>query len=261
MIGYIVGSGFYDQPGFTLSEVETRFGRVSVWLGRGGSQPVALVSRHGPGHERLSNHVNHRANLLALKQVGVTAVVSCSVCGVLRGDWPIGQPLLASDLYFLSNRLPGGELCTVFDQPGEPGRGHLIAGSLLDGSLSAAIDQVWRQQGRPAQAGVYGHVDGPRLNTKTEVGALRTAGVDFISQTCGPEAVLANELELPYALAAFGVDHANGVVSPPTAPEVLGANLVAGTKAFRVLIEALVEPPAGFRFANFVYRFGTEGKS
>jgi len=257
MISYIVGSGFYDQPGFTPSEVATRHGSVKVWLGTAGGRPVALLSRHGPGHERLSNQVNHRANLLALKQVGATAVVSCSVCGVLRSDWPIGGPLLASEMYFPANRLPGGELCTVFDQPGEAGRGHLIAGSLLDSALSAAIDQLWRQKGLAPQTGVYGHVDGPRLNTKSEIRALHTVGVDFISQTCGPEAVLANELELPYALAAFGVDHANGMVSPPTPPEVLGANLVAGTKAFRVLIDSLAEPADGFKYANFVYRFGT----
>lgn len=99
-------------------------------------------------------------------------------------------------------------------------------------------------------------MDGPRLNTKSEIRALRAAGVDFISQTCGPEAVLANELELPYALAAFGVDHANGAVTPPTPPEVLKANLNAATQTFRSLIETLVEPAEGFKFANFVYRFG-----
>lgn len=257
MISYIVGSGFYDQPGFTSSEVATRHGSVRVWHGTAAGRPVVLVSRHGPGHQRLSNQLNDRASLLALKQVGATAVVSCSVCGVLRSDWAIGRPLLATEMYFPSNRLPGGELCTVFDQPGEPGRGHLIAGSLMDGNLSAAIDQVWRRSGPAPMTGTYGHVDGPRLNTKSEINALRAAGVDFISQTCGPEAVLANELELPYALAAFGVDHANGVVNPPTPPAVLGANLEAGTRAFRTLIQSLVEPPEGFSFANFVYRFGS----
>lgn len=257
MISYIVGSGFYDQPGFTSAEVATRYGSVKIWHGTAAGRPVMLLSRHGPGHQRLSNHLNHRANLLALKQAGATAVVSCSVCGVLRNDWPIGQPLLASELYFPSNRLTGGELCTVFDQPGEPGRGHLIANSLLDATLSAAVDQAWRQAGLTARTGVYGQVDGPRLNTKSEIRALQAAGVDFISQTCGPEAVLANELELPYALAAFGVDHANGVVDPPTPPAVLGANLTEGTKAFRRLIEQLTEPSEGFAFSNFVYRFGS----
>ena len=256
MIGYIVGSGFYDQPGFTPSELETRHGRVAVWLGSNGGRPAALISRHGQGHARLSHQVNHRANLLALKQVGATAVVSCSVCGVLRNDWAIGRPLLASELYFPSNRLPGGELCTVFDRPGEPGRGHLIAGSLLDSALGAAVEQVWRRQDSAPHVGIYGQVDGPRLNTKSEIRALRAAGVDFISQTCGPEAVLADELELPYPLAALGVDHANGVTNPPTPPEILAANLGAATKAFRRLIESLVEPAEGFKFANIVYRFG-----
>ncbi len=256
MIGYLVGSGFYDQPGFSPREMETRHGRVTAWFGPGDSRAVALISRHGPGHARLSHQVDHRANLLALKQLGVTAVVSCSVCGVLRNDWPIGRPLMASEMYFPSNRLPGGELCTVFTEPGEAGRGHLIAGSLLDCVLGAAVERVWRRLGSAPLVGTYGHVDGPRLNTKSEIRALRAAGVDFISQTCGPEAVLANELELPCALAAFGVDHANGVSSPPTPPAVLKANLETATQAFRGLIAELAEPAGGFKFANFVYRFG-----
>lgn len=255
MIGYLVGSGFYDQPGFSPSDVETRFGRATVWKGGSAHHPVVLISRHGPGHTRLSHQVQHRANLLALKQVGATAIVSCSVCGVVRPDWPIGRPLLAEEIYYPSNRLPSGEVCTIFDQPGQPGRGHLIASSLLHPGLTQAIASTWHTQGTEPLQGTYGQVDGPRLDTPSEVRALRSAGVDFISQTCGPEAVLANELELPYALAAFGVDHANGVTAVPTPPEVLKANLGAATAAFRALVASLAEPEGGFAFTNFIYRF------
>ncbi|MBI2516466.1 MAG: MTAP family purine nucleoside phosphorylase [Opitutae bacterium] len=255
MIGYLVGSGFYEQPGFTAQDVATRFGRVTVLLGRRGESPVALISRHGPGHARLSHQVDYRANLLALKKLGARAVVSCSVCGVLRPDWPLGHPLLASEVFFPSNRLPDGSLCSVFTEPAELGRGHLIAGSLVEPTLTAAIERIWRREGLAPLTGTYGHVDGPRLNTKSEVRALRAAGVDFISQTCGPESVLANELELPYALAAFGVDHANGVTDVPTPPETLKANLTRATAAFRLLLRELAEPAEGFRFSNFVYRF------
>jgi len=256
MIGYLVGSGFYDQPGFVPTEVDTRHGQVTVLRGQQGASPAAIISRHGEGHARLSHQVTHRANLLALKALGVRAVVSCSVCGVLRPGWAIGRPLLATDVHFPSNRLPEGDICTVFDRPGEAGRGHLIAGSLINSPLLTAIEEVWRRNSLVPFRGTYGHVDGPRFNTPSEIRALRFAEVDFISQTCGPEAVLANELELPYALAAFGVDHANGVTEVPTPPDTLQANLSRGTAAFRLLLSELATPAEGFPFSNFVYRFG-----
>ncbi|HEY5552973.1 MAG TPA: hypothetical protein VIK52_13860 [Opitutaceae bacterium] len=255
MIGFLVGSGFYDHAGLVSSSVATRFGTVSVQRGDLAGRPVALVARHGAGHARLSNHVNHRANLLALKNVGATAIVSCSVCGVLRADWPLARALIASDLHFPENRLPTGEICTIFDQPGATGRGHLIAGSLMNTALSSAIEDLWKDNGVEPLTGTYAHMDGPRFNTRSEIRALQAAGVDFISQTCGPEAVLANDLELPYALAAFGVDHANGVATEPTPPAVLKANLELATRAFRILVERLSAPAGALQFANFVYRF------
>ncbi|MDE3085082.1 MAG: MTAP family purine nucleoside phosphorylase, partial [Verrucomicrobiota bacterium] len=250
MIGFIVGSGFYDHPGLTPSIVKTRCGVVTVHQGVLNQRKVALVSRHGRGHERLSNHVEHRANLLALQSVGATAIVSCSVCGVLRSDWALARPILAHDLFFPTNRLPSGEICTFFDRPAAPERGHLIAGTLMNAALSAAISATWQRAGLVPLSGTYGHVDGPRFNTKSEIRALQTAGVEFISQTCGPEAVLVNELELPYALAAFGVDYTNGVTKEPTPPEALQANLTTATQAFRVLVEKLAEPDGGFAFSN-----------
>jgi len=244
------------NPGFSSLEVATRYGSVKVWLGAAGGRPVALVSRHGPGHERLSNQVNHRANLLALNQAGATAVVSCSVCGVLRSDWAIGRPLLATEMYFPSNRLPAGELCTVFDQIGQPGRGHLIAGSLLDGALNAAIAQVWREHGMAPAEGAYGHVDGPRLDTKTEIRALRAVGVDFIPRPVVPRRCWRTNWSCPTRWPPSG-SITPTVWSIRRPPEVLKTNLGAGTKAFRTLIGSLAEPAGGFKFANFIYRFGS----
>lgn len=84
---------------------------------------------------------------------------------------------------------------------------------------------------------------------------MRTAGADFLSQTCGPEAVLANECELPYALAGFGIDYANGVREEPTPVEVLNENLAKSGEVFASLIRTLASEPPEFRFTNFVYRF------
>ena len=84
---------------------------------------------------------------------------------------------------------------------------------------------------------------------------MRAGGADFVSQTCGPEAVLANELELPYALAAFGTDFANGVSETPTPVEELQALMARSKDVFGRLMEALVAEEGDYRFENVVFRF------
>ncbi len=255
MIAYVTGSGFYDLPGFEAFERHTRFGTAQLLRGVVNGKETLVLPRHGAGHRFLPHQINHRANLLALHEAGATAVVSCSVCGLLNPDWELATPLLGTDLYFPENRLGGGQCCTLFDQPGEAGRGHLLAESLFNTALSQAVRAAMNNGNLQTKTGTYAHVLGPRFNTITEIKALRATGVDFLSQTCGPEAVLANELELPYALAAFGIDYANGVRETPTPIEVLNNNLAAAKETFVQLIHTLREPDEGFAFENFVYRF------
>ncbi len=255
MIGLISGSGFYGIDGFEEQSVATRYGVVTLLRGEVGGKKALLLPRHGKDHKYLPNHLNHRANLLALKQEGATIILSTSVCGLLRSDWKLGEPMLGTDLLFEENRLPGGEICTFFDQPGEIGRGHLIAGSYFDADLNLVIRQIWEKEYPIIRNGCYVHANGPRFNSKAEIKLMRSAGGDFISQTCGPEAILANELELPYALVAYSIDYANGVIEEPTSMEELIANLKKGSLLFQRLLEALPPEIAKVSFKNFVYRF------
>lgn len=256
MIGIISGSGFYEMPGYAREQVTTRFGDTVAWSGKN-EQGVEtlLLPRHGAGHSHLPHQINHRAHLLALKKLGAQAVISLSVCGVINPDLPLAVPLLATDVLFPDNRLGDGTACTIFDTPGETGRGHLLAESLVHDGLSESVRTCLEATAQIPHQGCYAHVPGPRFNTKAEIAALRAAGADFLSQTCGPEAVLANELELPYAMVGFGVDYANGVQADPTQVETLQANLERGKHCFEDLINRLAPPPDGWRFANFVYRF------
>jgi len=255
MIAFITGSGLYEIPGFVEETRQTHFGKATIMGGEINGTPRLLLSRHGSGHNYLPHQINHRANLLALKEAGATAIVSCSVCGILNADWELGTPLLANDLFFPDNRLGDGTLCTIFIEPGEPGRGHLLAPSLFHSELANRITETMEGLGKTLQRGCYAHVPGPRFNSKAEIQSLKSPGVDFISQTCGPEAVLANELELPYGLIGFGVDYANGVTPTPTPIETLQSNMELAADTFQALIGNLNEPEAGFTFENFIYRF------
>ena len=255
MIAFITGSGFYDLPGLSPQEVETRFGSARVLTGKLNGDSVLVLPRHGNGHRFLPHQIPYRANIAALKKCGATAIVSCSVCGVVCSEWRPGTAFVADDLWFPENRLGDGTACSMFDQPGEPGRGHLLASTFFHAGLSAEVRNHFLKALGACESGCYAHVNGPRFNSAAEIRALRTAGVDFLSQTCGPEAVLANECELPFALAGFGVDFANGVADKPTPVDELTVNLERSREAFAGLIQVLASNWHDLPFEQFVYRF------
>ncbi len=215
-IGVITGSGTYALPGFedaSGQNYETPYGAVGVTQGVYGGVEVLHISRHGPGHVRLSNAVNHRANIWALQQLGASAVVGCTACGAVDPTLPLGSLVVFDDLHFIGNRLPDGSICTFYDEPGDPDRGHwILHGGPYSSGVRSALLAAAGAVGHPARdGGAYGHVDGPRFNTPTEIAQLAACGVVAVSQTGGPETVLSGELELPFALIGFVTDYANEV--------------------------------------------------
>ena len=238
-----MGSGSEVLDG-EMKKVETPWGVVELMV----NGKAALVSRHGEKHERLPHHINYRATIWALKEIGCKAIVSFTVVGSLNSELELGAPYIVEDLYFPDNRLPGGDACSFFDKAGMKGRGHLIAGSLFNSALNAEIGDYKKV--------CYVHSIGPRFNTKCEIAAFKAVGGDVISQTCGPEAVLANELEIPYAVLAFAIDYANGVSEVPTGMDELNANLVKSADLFKAAVEKLSNMDLeAVKFENFVYRF------
>jgi purine nucleoside phosphorylase len=105
--------------------------------------------------------------------------------------------------------------------------------------------------------GCYGHVDGPRFNTKAESRGLATTGVTAVSQTAGPETVLAGEAQLPFALVGYATDYANGVRAEPTPVERLLELIAASTGTFARLLEAALPriDAAALAPSGVVYRF------
>ncbi|MBD0330509.1 MAG: MTAP family purine nucleoside phosphorylase [Thermoleophilia bacterium] len=261
-IGLITGTATYSLPGHedaTAQRVTTPFGDVEVARAEIAGVEVLHLARHGRGHERLSSQVEHRANVLALKELGAQAVVGTTVCGGLDPDAPLGQLIVFDDLHFPINRLGDGSLCSLFATPGQLGRGHWI----YDRPFSEPIRQVLLAGAEAAghevrDGGCYGHVDGPRFNTRTEVAALRALGVAAVSQTAGPETVLCGEAELPYALIGFVTDYANGIAAEPTSAEDLARLLAASRSVFADVVAASLPRVAQVapEPTGFVYRLG-----
>ncbi|MDP8948838.1 MAG: MTAP family purine nucleoside phosphorylase [Actinomycetota bacterium] len=221
-LGVITGSGIYELAGVLESRVvESRFGEAEVAVFGAGRWTVGGISRHGRGHHHLPHTIPHRANLLALKQLGARAVLSTTSVGAVEPGASLGRPILFDDLFFPENRLPNGEPCTVFSEPGDPERGHLIGSMPFSPRLRRKMELAAGELGiEVAVGGIYAHTNGPRFETRAEIQALRAAGVTAVSQTCGPEAVLAGELELPYGLAGFPVNYATGIAEPEPKEEL-----------------------------------------
>jgi len=260
-IGIITGSGTYSLPGFEGAgpePVATPHGEALVSRGRLAGVDVLHVSRHRAGHVLLSNLVTHKANIAALAQEGARGVLAVTVCGAVDSTVPLGSLMCFDDLHFLANRLGDGQMCTFYDRPGDERRGHWIFDGPFSEPLRAALLAGCADAGVDVRdGGCYGHVDGPRFNTKAEIRGLAACGVTAVSQTAGPETVLAGELELPYALLGYATDYANGVQDEPTPVQTLIDMMAASSGTFAaVLSEAVPRAAAASpRPAGTMYRF------
>jgi 5'-methylthioadenosine phosphorylase len=248
-IGIITGSGTYALPEFEgarAAEVQTEFGAVTVTEGRFAGVEALHVSRHLPGHARLSHQVTHQANIAALRDRGAGAIIAVTVCGAVDRSVPLGTLIVFDDLHFLANRLADGSICTLHTEPGRAGRGHWIFEGPFSAPLRAALLDGARAAGLEARdGGCYGHVDGPRFNTKAEIRSLAAAGVTAVSQTAGPETVLAGEAGIPFALLGYATDYANGVQDEATPVEELVRLIGASPDAFAATLRAALPAVAG----------------
>lgn len=260
-VGIITGSGTYALPALQAGEpedVETEHGPARITRGSFAGAEAVHVSRHREGHERLSNHVTHRANVAALSDAGCDAVLAVTVCGAVDGDVPLGSLIVFDDLHFVSNRLADGSLCTFYDTPGDPRRAHWIYEDPYSPELRRALLAGAREAGVTARdGGCYGHVDGPRFNTRAEIRGLAGCGVTAVSQTGGPETVLCGEAGLPFGLVGYATDYANGVAGEATPVARLLELIAASTQTFASVLAAAVArvEPAALEPAGINYRF------
>jgi 5'-methylthioadenosine phosphorylase len=251
-VGLITGSGTYALAALENPRrlvVESEHGTASVTTGRHGGVALAHISRHGNGHPRLSHQVNHRANIAALALLGVSCIVATTICGAVDPSLRIGELVVFDDLYFPSNRLPDGSLCTFHTRPGGSDRAHWIFERPCSEGVGGVLSAAAQGAGYPCRdGGCYGHVDGPRFNTATEIRALRAFGVSAVSQTAGPEIVLAGEVGIPISLLGYVTDHANGGGPQPTTVEELMINTRASRDVFAGVFRESLPRLAGKRF-------------
>jgi 5'-methylthioadenosine phosphorylase len=205
MLGIIGGSGLYDLPGVELADrllPDTPYGFPSdeITIGRIEGREIAFLSRHGRGHRLTPTELPYEANIYALKQIGVTRVVTVSAVGSLREDLPPRTAVLPDQIIDRTVSRPrsffgGGAVA------------HVGVADPFCAQLSAQIvDASVRAQRPVVQGGTYLCIEGPQFSTKAESRLYRSWGCAVIGMTAMPEARLAREAELCYVTLAMVTD-------------------------------------------------------
>ncbi len=206
VLGIIGGSGIYDLPGLEqVSErrVTTPWGQPSdaLRVGRVGSTEVVFLPRHGRGHRIPPSEINYRANIDALKRAGVTDLVSFSACGSYREELSPGTFVLVDNFVDRTVRRENsffGTGCVAHVSFGHP------VGPALQGLVARAAEAegIALQRGGTAVC-----MEGPQFSTLAESLTYKGLGYDVVHMTSMPEAKLAREAEITYAVVAMVTDY------------------------------------------------------
>ena len=205
-IGVIGGSGLYQMDGLTDVEelrISTPFGAPSdaIVIGALERQRVAFLARHGRGHRIMPSEVNYRANIFALKGLGVEQVISVSACGSLQEHLHPGDVVVPDQLFDFTKKRD----YTFF---GEGMVAHVGVADPFCPRLSAALaGAVEGAGGTVHRGGRFITIEGPRFSTNGESFTYRAWGMDIIGMTTSPEAFLAREAEMCYAVMAHVTDY------------------------------------------------------
>lgn len=206
VLGIIGGSGVYDIDGLENARWQTiasPWGQPSDQLLTGTLHGVDMVflPRHGRGHIQTPSSINYRANIDVLKRIGVTDVISVSACGSLKEELPPGTFVMADQ--FIDRTFAREK---SFYGPGFVA--HLPMANPVCPRLSGALTLAAReQQISHTQGGTYICMEGPQFSTRAESELYRAWGCSVIGMTGMPEAKLAREAELPYAIIAMVTDY------------------------------------------------------
>lgn len=241
----IGGSGLYAMP--SLSQVQeyhlqTPFGTPSspVAVGTLEGKRIAFLARHGIGHFISPSEVNYRANIYALKMLGVKRMISVSACGSLREDYMPGHIVIPDQLYDNTKNRERSFF-------GQGLVAHIGTADPFCGELSQEVYQAVKQAGGIVhQGGAFITIEGPRFSTKAESNVFRAWGMSIIGMTACPEAFLAREAEMCYAVMAHITDYDVWHVSaePVTVEMViqtLNKNTQLAQEALRLLAKNLPE--------------------
>ena len=242
-LAVIGGSGLYQLSGLQHARplsIDTPFGQPSapILVGDLDGRGIAFLARHGLGHTLMPTEVPYRANIFALKSLGVERIISVSACGSLREDLAPGHIVIPDQLFDHTKTRErtffGGGLVV-----------HLSAPDPFCPSLSRQLAQAVHKTGATLhEGGSLITIEGPRFSTKAESKVYQSWGMALIGMTTAPEAFLAREAEMCYTVMAHVTDYdvwheSAGTVTVETVVQTLAKNTAAAQAAIRAILRDL----------------------
>lgn len=245
VLAVIGGSGLYHMAGLEdpqSYDLDTPFGKPSapIVVGRLEGRRVAFLARHGAGHTIMPSEVNYRANLFALKMLGVQRVVGINACGSMREDYAPGSIVIPNQVFDFTHKRPRsffGDGLVAHISVADPFCPHL-SGLLLNATFQTGVTTH--------NGGNFIIIEGPRFSTRLESNAYRAWGMTLIGMTACPEVFLAREAELCYAVMAHVTDYdvwhtSEEPVTVEMVIEILNKNTQVAQQAIRNLVRILPE--------------------
>jgi 5'-deoxy-5'-methylthioadenosine phosphorylase len=240
-VAIIGGTGLGSLQGLQRCDeerVETPYGAPSAALLHGDmfGRQIIFLPRHGPGHDIAPHKVNYRANMWALKQVGVQQIIAIAAVGGIHPAITPGRLCIPDQIIDYTCRREN-----TFFEGGTSGVTHIDFSQPYCGSLREKIIQAARMARLGAyETGTYGATEGPRLETAAEIDRMDRDGCHIVGMTGMPEAALARELELCYATCAVCANPAAGRAEGRISMEKIIDALAGGMKQVQRLLEQLL---------------------
>jgi 5'-methylthioadenosine phosphorylase len=242
-LAVIGGSGLYEMPGLREArenQIDTPFGKTSapIVVGTLEGERVAFLARHGIGHHIAPGEVPYRANIYALKSLGVERILSISACGSLQEEFAPGHIVIPDQIYDNTHK----RARSFF---GEGLVAHVSVADPFCRDLSDQLESAVRSAGGTAhRGGSFITIEGPRFSTKAESNTFRSWGMAIIGMTASPEAFLAREAEICYATMAHVTDYdvwhiSEAPVTVEMVIQTLNKNTRIAQEAVRVLVSQL----------------------
>jgi 5'-methylthioadenosine phosphorylase len=243
VLAVLGGTGLYHYDKLTdleTFEVDTPFGEPSspITVGTLAGKRVAFLARHGIGHIFTPSEVNYRANIYAIKSLGIRRVVAVSACGSLRDDYAPGHLVLPDQLFDFTRNRPRSFF-------GDGLVAHVgVANPFCEDLSKLALKAVNQTGAIIHRGGTFITIEGPRFSTKAESNLYRAWGMDIIGMTTSPEAFLAREAELCYISIAHITDYdvwhmSEESVNVEMIIQTLHQNAALVQEAIQYLVEAI----------------------
>ena len=241
-VGIIGGTGVYDQENFEDTKeikVYTPFGETSdlVSVGIYKNVRVAFIPRHSKNHTIPPHRVNYRANVWALKQLGINRIIASSAVGSLREDYEAGTFVIPDQFIDRTKKrldtfYEGGQIC------------HISSAEPFCQQLRLFFIDLANQLGlNVKKSGTYVCIEGPRFSTKAESRLFRMWKADIVGMTIYPECVLAKEAELCYVPISMVTDFDVWAEKPVSTKEVVNTMQMNNENLKKLIFEAIPKLP------------------